>query len=100
MKHKAAFVISAAALVGCLWPFVGIERIVGDHEVGVSWEPFIKHRPSVRSLYSNPAQHGLDFVPFEDLSPVEQKRFVEFCSVRFGIQAPSSCGATIAARGL
>ena len=99
MKRKAALVFSAAALVGCLWSFIGIERMVGDHEVGVSWGLFIKHRPTVRSFYSNPAQHGLDFVPFADLSPVEQKRFVEFCSVRFGVEDPSSCGAMVAARG-
>lgn len=87
-------------LVVVLWVFVGVERIVGDHEMGVSWEPFLKHKPSLQMRFINPAQKGLEIVPLEALSPSEQGAFREFCAVRFGVADMSQCLAHISDRAV
>lgn len=86
------------AITACLWAFVGVERIVGDHEVGVYWEPFIKHRPSSKIHFENPAQKGLDLTPIEELSDSERPAFAEFCELRFGEVDAKRCYARIADR--
>ena len=83
---------------GTLWAFVGVERIVGDHEVGVSWEPFIKHRPSLQVRFENPAQKGLELTPVGELSASERAAFIEFCDLRFGEADAASCYARVADR--
>lgn len=98
MRSKSLFVVIAAAFIGVLWAFVGLERIVGDHEIGVSWEPFIKHQPSLQMRFTNPIQYGLDTEPFETLSPDEERQFLEFCSIRFGITDGRQCYAEIVGR--
>lgn len=90
---------AVAVLVICtLWAFVGVERIAGDHEVGVSWETFIKHRPSTQLKFQNPAQKGLELIPFEALSLADQTAFIEFCAIRFGTTNTTQCRATILER--
>lgn len=90
----------AVVLAGILWAFGGVERMVGDHEVGVSWEPFVKHRPSLQVRFTNPAQKGLEIVPFDSLSPAEQVEFIEFCSTRFGVADAGHCHALVSDRGV
>lgn len=85
-------------LAGILWAFGGVERMVGDHEVGVSWEPFVKHRPSLQVRFMNPAQKGLEIVPFDALSPAEQAEFIEFCNIRFGVADVGRCHALVSDR--
>lgn len=99
---KAAVIkgLGAVGLVGALWAFVGVERLVGDHEVGVSWVLFLKHRPSLQVRFTNPAQKGLEIAPFESLSPAEQAAFVEFCGIRFGVRDTLRCYAFISDRGV
>lgn len=98
MTRKPFFYFSVALIAAMLWFFVGAERLVGDHEVGVSWGFFIKHRPVLRVLFSNPAQHGLDIVPFKELTSSEQQHFVEYCGIRFGLTDIGQCYSQIAAR--
>jgi hypothetical protein len=88
----------AVVIVCTLWVFVGVERIVGDHEVGISWEAFIKHRPSVQLKFQNPAQKGLELIPFEALSLADQTAFIEFCAIRFGTTNTAQCRAIILER--
>lgn len=90
----------AAMTVGLLWAFVGVERVTGDHEMGVSWEPFMKHQPSLQVRFQNPAQIGLDVSSFDTLSPKEQTAFVEFCVIRFGEHDPAKCKAALAERSI
>lgn len=88
-------------IVTCmLWAFVGIEHVVGDHELGSTWEPFVKHRPSLQMRFTNPAQRGLEQVTFETLSPAEQTAFIEFCGIRFGASDPEKCHAALAGRSI
>lgn len=88
----------ACIAVGLLWAFVGVERVVGDHEMGVSWEPFVKHQPSLQIRFTNPAQKGLELASFDSLSPREQTAFVEFCVIRFGEPDPAKCSTAISNR--
>jgi len=46
MNRKLFGAFFAACSSFLFWGFVGIERIVADHEMGIIWEPFIKHRAS------------------------------------------------------
>jgi hypothetical protein len=65
MKSLLVKVALCVVAIGALWAFVGVERIVGDHEVGVSWEPFSKHRMSLQVRFENPAQKGLELPPIQ-----------------------------------
>lgn len=98
MKKNLFKVGVAVITIGILWAFVGVERIVGDHEMGLSWEPFIKHRPSLQLRFQNPAQKGLEIEPFETLSAVEQAAFKEYCVSRFGTSDIMQCRSLIAQR--
>ncbi len=80
-----------AVIFGMLWSFVGVERIVGDHEVGVAWQAFIKHRPSAKLVFQNPAQNGLEIMRYEALAPADQTSFINYCGVRFGTVDPVQC---------
>jgi len=90
--------LALIALVLCCmaWPFVGLEQLVGDHEVGVVWTPFIKHRPSMQMLFTNPAQEGLDTLPFESLPSQRQAAFLAYCRVRFGLTSAQKCAVALA----
>ena len=83
--------IVGSLIIGGLWSLIGVERIVGDHEIGVSLVPFIKHRPSLQIYFKNPIQNGLDITPIEELSPPERMAFIEFCNIRFGVTKLASC---------
>lgn len=93
-----AVIAGGAVVVAAMWAFVGFERIVGDHEVGASWEPFIKHRPSLQMRFENPAQKGLEIVEFENLSPDDQAAFTNFCAFRFGTTDAARCSAALVGR--
>ena len=81
-----------------VWAFVGVERLVGDHEIGVSWEPFIKHKVTWRFHFENPAQKGLDIVPLASLAAAERQELVRFCTVRFGLSSIQQCHERLSAR--
>jgi len=76
--------VSSLLIIVLLWAYVGFEFVVGDHEVGSKWTPFIKNKPSFQIKFRNPALHGLDYAPFENLSLLEKKSFFEYCAIRFG----------------
>jgi hypothetical protein len=81
-----------------LWAFVGVERLVGDHEMGVAWEPFLKHRVTMQIRFTNPARKGLEILSYESMSADERSRFLEFCYIRYGVRDPRECYVQIAAR--
>jgi hypothetical protein len=85
---KMAAVI-LTGLILCFW--VGIERIVNDHEVGVVWVPFVKKHPTLQLYFSNPTQKSLEIIDVERLSNSEKEKFVDFCKVRFGEKSISKC---------
>jgi hypothetical protein len=89
-------VVAAAAL----WAFVGVERIVSDHEIGVAWEPFIKHRPSLQVWFENPAQKGLELTPVVAMPASEHAAFIGFCELRFGEVDAVRCFARVAGRSV
>lgn len=97
-KLFLALPLVCAFLLG--WAFVGIERLIGDHEVGVVWEPFLKHRASLQMRFSDPSRQGLETVPFEDLNGEDRVRFIEFCEIRYGTRDPKKCYARAAARNV
>jgi len=86
---KTVSIVAFAVVV--LWSFVGAERIIDDHEVGTSWQIFIKHRPSLHLTFKNPAQKGLEIVDYNALSSSDRASFLEFCNIRFGIIEPLQC---------
>ena len=98
MKSLLVKVVLCVVATGALWAFVGVERIVGDHEIGVSWEPFIKHRMSLQVRFENPAQKGLELTPIDELSASERAAFIEFCELRFGDVDATRCYARVADR--
>ena len=85
----------AVAVVVMLWAFVGVERTVGDHELGTSWEVFVKRRPAALMLFHNPSRQGLEVLPFNALSLSDQAAFIEFCAIRFGVTDPLQCRAMV-----
>ena len=82
---------TAIAVAGVVWAFVGVERVPGDHEVGVSWEAFFKHRPTMQLIFENPGRKSLEVAPFETLAPAEQAALIAFCRIRFGTADPRKC---------
>lgn len=98
MKNLLIKSVLGVVATGTLWAFIGVERIVGDHEIGVSWEPFIKHRPSLQVRFENPAQKGLDLTLVGELSASERAAFIEYCDLRFGEVDAVRCYARIADR--
>lgn len=99
MQRRTSFTIASLLLLSsCLW--VGIERYVGDHEIGKSWEPFLKSRPTFTLLFTNPAQQGLDRDAFDTLDAARQQAFQDYCAVRFGIADPHRCEKAIEGRRL
>jgi hypothetical protein len=89
-----------AFAVVVLWSFVGAEHIIDDHEVGTSWQIFIKHRPSLHFTFKNPAQKGLEIVDYKALSSSDRSSFLEFCNIRFGIIEPSQCQTILKNRAI
>lgn len=73
------------------WLFIGLDRYVGDHEVGTSWMPFFKSVPTTKILFQNPAQHGLDREPFHSLASDRREQFMEYCRIRYGIRIAQDC---------
>ncbi|MES2743537.1 MAG: hypothetical protein V4754_21665 [Pseudomonadota bacterium] len=81
MSFVALSILSMVFLV----LFVGVDRFVGDHEVGVTWIFFLKHKPTVQFEFSNPAQLGLELIPINKLTPGQRKKVIEYCDIRYGI---------------
>jgi hypothetical protein len=103
MRFRRRYLLLSLSLVsalGVVLPHIGVERQVGDHEMGVNWELFVKHRASLQWRFTNPAQHGLEVLPFDELTPDERKRFIDFCSIRFGNSDVSSCYKKLSARAI
>lgn len=84
-------ILITAPLVLVIWLFVGLDLYEGDHEVGSSWNPFIKHKPTTTTLYKNPAQIALEIEPFESLNESEKKNLIEYCRVRYGADDIKRC---------
>lgn len=74
---------------------MGFDRCVGDHEVGTSWQPFIKSKPSFKVRFHNPAQYILDFDPFDKLDSKRKQEFLEYCAIRYGMEDPYNCEKTV-----
>lgn len=90
-KRILVSVLTVAVVSLTALPFVGFDRYVGDHEVGASWDPFIKSKPMLKMLFKNPEQYTLDFDPYESLDKDKQREFVEYCDIRWGTRDPHSC---------
>jgi len=90
--------LGALALATLLWLVVGLERSVGDHEQGVSWDPFVKRRFTLQWRFENPAWRGLEMVPLAAMSAQQRAAFSQFCQVRFGRADPGQCHAIVRAR--
>jgi len=93
VKVRAILVIATLLVGGWLW--TGLDNYVGDHEVGSTWEPFLKSRPTFTLLFTNPAQQGLDRDAFETMDPTRQQAFRDYCAIRFGIADPHRCEKAI-----
>jgi len=90
-KRIAISVSIVVASVLASTPFVGFDQYVGDHEVGTSWDLFIKSKPTLRMLFKNPEQYALDFDPYETLGKDKQREFIEYCEIRWGASDPHVC---------
>ncbi|MBB5885529.1 hypothetical protein DYQ93_19420 [Xanthomonas sp. LMG 8992] len=80
------------------WLWIGFDKIVGDHEVGVLWEPFIKSEPTWTLYFDNPARRGLDIDAYVTLDARRRQDFVRYCRVRHGTSDVFLCEKIIAAR--
>jgi hypothetical protein len=98
MKKNKIFFTAMMTSIIILFGFIGIERMVSDHEVGIVWIPFIKKEPNFQLWFSNPAQKSLEIVEFESLSKIEKEEFINFCRIRFGEKTISNCYKKINAR--
>ncbi|GGY82464.1 hypothetical protein ACFFTM_06675 [Pseudoduganella plicata] len=94
-RRDGILVVLLATLLSLL---VGVERRVGDHEQGVSWEPFVKRRLTLQWRFENPAWRGLEIVPLAAMTAPQRAAFAEFCQVRFGSADPVQCHAIVSAR--
>ncbi|WP_211465962.1 hypothetical protein [Collimonas silvisoli] len=90
-SNHEKIILVAVPLVLVTWLFVGLDRYVGDHEVGSGWDPFIKHKPTTTMFYKNPAQFGLDMEPFKSLDEDDKKNLIEYCRVRYGTDDIKRC---------
>ena len=90
-KHTLFLILTFPVLVLAAIPFVGFDNYVGDHEVGTSWDPFIKSKPTLQMLFKNPEQYTLDFDPYETLTKDKQFQFIEYCEIRWGTRDPHTC---------
>lgn len=87
-------VVTACAAAGApLWRYyIGVQRIVtDDHERGVTWEPFVKHKHTWQYRFQNPAQPYLDAKELYDLTPAERADFRKFCEIRYGVSDLEQC---------
>ncbi|MCT6721432.1 MULTISPECIES: hypothetical protein [unclassified Acidovorax] len=91
MTKKIAFFVGTLSLFLTAWLFVGLDRYVGDHEVGSAWNPFIKTTPTFQVLFRNPAQYTLDRDPYDSLDSTRKNQFSEYCGIRYGIHDPHRC---------
>lgn len=90
--RKNYLLLSGSLLVLVMaWLFIGLDRYVGDHEVGTSWMPFFKSVPTTKVLFHNPAQHALDRQPFHSLDSDRQEQFMEYCRIRYGTRIAHDC---------
>lgn len=99
MQRRISITIASLLLLGS-WLWIGLDKYVGDHEVGSAWEPFLKSRPTWVLLFKNPAQQGLDRDAFDTLDAARQQAFRDYCAVRFGIEDPHRCEKVIEDRRL
>jgi hypothetical protein len=90
----------AITVIGVSWANTGVERVAGDHEAQTSWQGFVKHRPSPRVMFENPAWRAGELAPFETLSPAERADFLEYCDIRWGASDVAQCQAALRARVL
>lgn len=97
MVKKHGSVVGGALLVLLAWLFVGLDRYVGDHEVGTGWTPFLKASPTLQVFFQNPAQHALDRDAFDAIDSARQIQFLSYCRVRHGMQDPHHCEEQIEA---
>lgn len=98
---KRAWIGRAAVgvtLVAVLWANTGVEKIAGDHETGPAWQGFVKQQPSLRLVFENPAQRGLELAPLAAMLPAERAAFLEYCAIRFGASDPVACQAILRKR--
>lgn len=98
MKRSLLRTFLCVAAVVAVWLFIGIERLVGDHEIGVSYQPFIKHRPDWRLLFSDPTQVDLETISFKKLTAAGQRSVIEYCEIRFGLINVEECYLRVAGR--
>jgi hypothetical protein len=88
----------AVAIVILFRAYVGSEYVENDHEIGSDWEPFLKHRPTFRYEFRNPAERNLELVPFDKLLPDEQMQLRDYCEIRFGLKNIPQCYVRMDAR--
>ena len=97
MAKRYAYITSSALVICVTWLFVGLDRYVGDHEVGPGWTLFIKASPTWQVFFQNPAQHALDRDAFDAIDSARQTQFVAYCRVRHGTKDPHRCEEQIEA---
>lgn len=90
----------AIAVIGVTWANTGVERIAGDHEVGTSWQGFVKHRPSAQLVFENPARRGLEQIAPESMLPAQRAEFLAYCDIRFGAADAAQCQSMLRQRVL
>ncbi len=90
----------AAVSIAMVWALIGVERIAGDHELGPSWQVFIKRRASAHVLFSNPAQRGLETVGWNRLALHQRQSVIDYCEIRFGLSDMGLCYTRLMQRKL
>jgi hypothetical protein len=92
MTVRRKFALIGLALTAVfLWPFVGFDHYVGDHEIGDGWDMFMKPSPSLQLRFHNPAQLVLDIVPFDQLDNAQKEEMRRYCKIRYWVDDLVEC---------
>jgi hypothetical protein len=92
MTARRKFVLIGLSLpVLFLWPFVGFDHYVGDHEIGAWWDIFMKSSPSLQFFFSNPAQPTLEIIPFDQLDDLRKEDMRRYCKIRYWVDDIEEC---------
>ncbi|GKT00878.1 hypothetical protein AVKW3434_15835 [Acidovorax sp. SUPP3434] len=90
-KQNFRYFVLCFLMILLAWLFLGLDKYTGDHEMGVSWSPFIKAQPSWIIFFQDPSQDGLEYERYDLLRAEDKARFMEYCKYRRGTLDPYEC---------
>jgi len=90
-KHRYIIFFTISFYITVISLIIGIDRVANDHEIGVQYIDFFKHRLTFKVHYQNPAWKGLELIPHTNLKQEEQSQHLKYCEIRFGVSNIAEC---------